>query len=433
MSLINTVVSYLIKAIFFIQLLIVVSLNKHKFQKINTVFINSYSFGHSVIESTVFFETFGVNGLCLSVGNKSNRNYFFKDIFNPNILIHFWIPDVKTLKYYQAIRKRVHESIDVSMQNSKLIRLIIGKNLTSISRDLLLENAAKLKLVKNYNLSEKKATELITKFRNDFIKAGINHSSALQLIVQQENYITIDLPESLSKLNQKFNHYLEKLASEHESQEVKICTLILRKSHKAWTGMGINGYVQVIEYLREKNYVICIVGDVNEFKSLRNDPAFFGVYDHNVFDLDVKSFQLLSIFNSQFCVGDQSGVQTIVHLFAKKNLIINVIPTGQNQFNTVCLPQIWKDQAGRMASAEEHLNQLFLRSHPFRLPNNKILTPSFNESSVVLTAVKNFVRGIEQNDIKYIPHSEEIFDTEYISKYTQSGGFAPEFFKTLKL
>ena len=42
------------------------------------------------------------------------------------------------------------------------------------------------------------------------------------------------------------------------------------------------------------------------------------------------------------------------------------------------------------------------------------------------------VRGIEQNDIKYIPHSEKIFDTEYISKYTQSGGFAPEFFKTLK-
>ena len=115
------------------------------------------------------------------MGNNSNRNYYFKDIFKPNILIHFWIPDVKTLVFYQAIRKRAHEVIEVSMQNSKLIKLIIGKNLTSISRDLLLENAAKSKLVKNYNFSEKKATELITKFQNDFTKAENNHSTALQL------------------------------------------------------------------------------------------------------------------------------------------------------------------------------------------------------------------------------------------------------------
>ena len=80
-----------------------------------------------------------------------------------------------------------------------------------------------------------------------------------------------------------------------------------------------------------------------------------------------------------------------------------------------------------------HPKEGWIVSQTFKLSNNKILTPSFNESSVVLTAVKNFVRGIEQNDIKYIPHSEKIFDTEYISKYTQSGGFAPEFFKTLKL
>ena len=419
----------MLKAIFFIQLLIVVSLNKHKFQKINTIFINSYSFGHSVIESTVFFETFGVNGLCLSVGNKENRNYYFKDIFKPNILIHFWIPNVKTLVFYQAIRKRVHEVIEVSMQNSKLIKLIIGKNLTSINRDLLLENVAKLKLVKNFGLSEKKATEVIAKFQSDFRKANNNHSSALQLIAQQESYISLDLPYSLSKLNQRFKYNLEKLAGNYKSEEVKICTLILRKSHKAWSGMGIHGYKQIIEYLRKKQYIICIVGDVSEFINSRNDPAFFGVYDHNDFDLDDKSFQLLSIFNSQFCIGDQSGAQTIVHFIGKKNLILNTIPMGQNQFNTVCLPQIWKDQEGRKVSTEKHLNQLFLQYQPLKLSNNKVLTPNLNEPSVVLATVKNFVEGAEQNNIKYISQSEKIFDIEYFSKYTQSGGFAPEFFK----
>ena len=418
----------MLKAIFFIQLLIVVSLNKHKFQKINTIFINSYSFGHSVIESTVFFETFGVNGLCLSVGNKSNRNYYFKDIFKPNILIHFWIPDVKTLVFYQAIRKRAHEVIEVSMQNSKLIKLIIGKNLTSISRDLLLENAAKSKLVKNYNFSEKKATELITKFQNAFTKAENNHSTALQLLVQQESDNTIVLPYSLSKLNKKLSYYLEKVADEYEFNEVKICTLVLRKSHKAWSGMGINGYRKVIEYLRNKQYLICIVGDVDEFTDLRNDPAFLGVFDHNDVDLDIKSFQILSIFNSKFCIGDQSGAQTIVHFFGKKNLILNTIPMGQTQFNTVCLPQIWKDQAGRRVAMEKHLNQLFLRVHSLKLANSEVLSASFNEPGVVLAAVKNFVEGFETNDIKYISHSKKILDVEYFSKYTQYGGFAPEFF-----
>jgi hypothetical protein len=65
-----------------------------------------------------------------------------------------------------------------------------------------------------------------------------------------------------------------------------------------------------------------------------------------------------------------------------------------------------------------------------KLSNNKVLTPSLNETSVVLTTVKNFVEGVEQNNIKYSPHSEKIVDIEHISKYTQSGGFAPEFFKT---
>ena len=64
------------------------------------------------------------------------------------------------------------------------------------------------------------------------------------------------------------------------------------------------------------------------------------------------------------------------------------------------------------------------------MSNNKVLTPSLNETSVVLTTVKNFVEGVEQNNIKYSPHSEKIVDIEHISKYTQSGGFAPEFFKT---
>jgi putative glycosyltransferase (TIGR04372 family) len=403
---------------------------KHKLQKINTVFINSYGFGHSVIESTIFYELFGFNGLCLSVGNKTNRNYYFKDIFEPYVLIHFWVPNVKSLILYQAIRKRVHEIIEISLQNSKLIKLILGKNLISMDRNILLQNAAKLKLIENYGMSEKKAIELLTEFHNDYKKAnGNNHSSALQLIAQQKNDFTPNLPENLSKFNQKFNKYLVKIANKNEFSQVKICTLILRKSHKVWSGMGISGYEQIIEFLRRKEYIIFIVGDVEEFVNLRENPNFFGVYDHNDLHLNVKSFQLLSIFNSQFCIGDQSGAQTIVHFFGKKNLILNTLPVGYNQFNTVCLPQIWKDQKGQRASMRYHLNQLLHLSHPVKVSNNKIFTPSFNESSVMLEAVKNFVINFEQSKIEYIPHSKRIAHYEIVSKYTQNGGFAPEFFK----
>ena len=73
--------SWIVNQLIFLYLVCLVTLNLLKFKKANVIFVNSYAFGHSVIETSVFFHEYGQKGVCISVGSRSNRNKYLKFLY----------------------------------------------------------------------------------------------------------------------------------------------------------------------------------------------------------------------------------------------------------------------------------------------------------------------------------------------------------------
>jgi hypothetical protein len=73
--------------------------NLHKIKKVKYIFINSDQFGHSIVDSQLFIESYGHNSLVISIGTEFNtkinveRNKFFDKLLEAN-LIGIYIPKV---------------------------------------------------------------------------------------------------------------------------------------------------------------------------------------------------------------------------------------------------------------------------------------------------------------------------------------------------
>ena len=362
---------WIFNKIIFFYLLFIVVLNLPKFKKANGVFVNSFAFGHSVQESIVFFSEYGLNGVCISVGNKSNRNKYLKYIFKPHKIIHFWLPNLTNINLYHALRKRVHEVIDSSLQKSKIINIVVRKNFNIIDRETLCNQAAIRNLTNDYSCSEEGAVELLKKFDHDFQNSFGNQAfSSLSYLGQQKNPIQYSTPPEISHLNDKFMKTAQLLNADSLSKELKICTLILRTSWKAWSGTGFASFRQSIDYLKSKNYLINVIGDTQEFQKLLKHQSIEGVYYYKQYRLNSKIFQILSIMNSNFCFGDPSGAYELVYLFNKKTLLLNTLPFGLLRYNTVTLPRIWVDEKGDQVSLDSHSGtflSILLVQNPFTL------------------------------------------------------------------
>jgi len=142
--------------------------------------------------------------------------------------------------------------------------------------------------------------------------------------------------------------------------------------------------------------VIFAIGDIEDITKVRSTNEPNKIFINSDFNLDPQLFQILAVLNSNFCIGEPSGAQAIVHFFGKRNLIINALPVGQHQYNSVILPRIWKDQFGVEASSQDYFDFLLYRIYPYK-DLDRIWAPAYNSNEDILRAVKVFVQNIESS------------------------------------
>jgi hypothetical protein len=394
----KNLVYWVLKKLIFFYLLFLIIFNLRKFKKANAIFVNSFAFGHSVTETSIFFHEYSYDGICISVGSKFHRNKYLKFLYKPYNLLHFWLPNINNINIYHAIRKRTHETIELAFMESKLLNILTGKKIDVISRVPMLNSAAINSLVSDYSCTKDDAIKKLNEFDKAYELAEAKSHSSLHYLVQQKNLIHYTLSPKIARMNAEFLNSADFFAMETYNSNLKLCTLVLRKSWKPWSGQGIYSYVKAIDYLKSKSFLINVIGDLNDFHELRKSQVLKDVFCFSDFNLNPKIFQILSIMNSNFCIGDQSGIQALIHFFNKKNLTINTVPFGQLQYNTVTLPRIWVDKNEVKLNLDEHFNTFLYRIHPTKDINGESVFPKYYSPIDVLDAVKDFVENNENRD-----------------------------------
>ena len=429
----HLLVPFLLSIVTSVVLHVIVFANLTKFRNAKIVFINSSAFGHSIIDSSAFFQVYNKASICISIGHRKNRNKYFKYIYEPQVLIHFWLPYFRTISFQYALRKKVHSTIFKKLQNSWSLRIIIGRNIKCIDRKSLLDEIVTSNLVSNYSYSEKYASYLVEKFKSDFEFADNQHSSSLHFFVQQKNELPSNLPDKFNNYIFKFEKKMQNIKSQNSYKENKVCTIIFRKSRKLWTGLGIESYGELINYLNDKNYIVNVIGDFGkkEYKSW-NQTNNSKIYTHKDYGLNSKVFQILSVKYSDFCLGDSSGAQVVPHFFSKKNLIFNVTPIGQFQYNTMIVPKAWMKN-GLKCSLDEHLNDWLFRYKPFKSQNGDYFSSHFLSKEVMLKALQYFIDGLSRNETMFEKSKDFNFTTDLncLLFYSDSSTISPAYIEYL--
>jgi hypothetical protein len=395
---IRPLISFLISKVTSVIFCFVVLSNLTKFRNSKIVFINSYAFGHSIIETSGFFQAYNKSSICISVGHRKNRNKYFKYVYAPQVLIHFWLPYFRAFDLNHKLKTKVHLTILNNLQTSWLLRVMIGRNIRCIERDILSDEIVTSELMSSYSYSEKDSKNLVEKFKLDFVLADSDHSSSINFLFQKKNTLPSNLPDKFNNYIFKFEKKIKNIKLQNPHKENKICTIILRKSEKLWSGLGIGGYWELIEYLNANNYIVNLIGDFgkNEHKSWKQTKNS-KVYIHKDYGLNSKIFQILSVKYSDFCLGDSSGSQVIPHFFSKKNLIFNVTPIGQLQYNTIIVPKTWTKNSFK-CSIDEQLNTWLFRSKPVKSLNGDNFSSHFLPKEVMLKALKYFIDGLNNGE-----------------------------------
>jgi len=418
-------VNYFFSKLIFLYLISIIILNLRKFKKANSIFLNSYAFGHSVTETTIFFDEYGVESICLSIGSRDHRNKYLCFLYVPYTLLHFWLPRIHDINVYHALRKRAHDAIDLQLKESKIIKFMTGRNLQPVTRQSMLDLVATKNLENVHKLSESLARDFISKINLEYsIAQDRKETCTLHYLVQQPSPLIPNPNFKIKKFDQKFQKALKRLS---ESIEIKprICSIIIRKSWKPWSGNGLKSYIQTIDYLNEHDYIVNILGDVNEFISYRisnNLKAAFCFLDYN---LDDRIFQILSIMNSEFCIGDQSGLQALVHFFNKKHLIINTVPFVQVQYNGVSLPRIWHGTDGTVMKGIKDIESYLYRIHPKTINPNKTIFPLFHDSATIVKSVKMFIDQIELHGAINGLEPCDLIGSDNLANYSSNSFFSP--------
>ena len=408
-----------------VNLIIIVKLKT--FKETNKIFVNFNSFGHSIIDTTAFFSVFGYKSVCISVGSFNDRNKYFKKLYKPYRLINFWLPNFELHRIH--LRVKIGLAIQKSIEGSILLR-ILNPNLGPCAQAYeVIDRAAVEVLEDKYLVPFPTALKTIEELKNEFKDADNVNGSSLQILVgnrcRQQKLSVAFLEEHINKFQIKINSIANKI----NIKEPKVCTLIVRQSKKAWSGVGIEGYLCTLDFLKKQNYIVHVIGDDINVKKFRKIDPTINIFTFSDYKFKKKIFDIVSVYLSDFTFGDPSGAQCIPHFFNKRCLILNNIAVGQIQYNSTILPQIWKDQLNNRASLKLHLDILLYRQTPLHLPDGKILSPHFNDTTTIINCLKDFLNL----DSKETKSFSEIFDLSGISylpsllKYSEKSEFSKVF------
>lgn len=390
--------------------------NRSRFKKTKIFFINFHAFGHSVKDTLNFFDAFGSNGVCISVGSSSERNKYIKDMIVPHILVNFWVPNLKYRN--QLLRKIVGSKIVYILNNSFLLKRFVCSEVRIVEYwDIHNEIASKV-LSRISGKNESVLREMISKLQVDFSESR-NKSSAGAFL--------LDTVDHRLKLNDAFTkNYKDFLGQiEHVKHNTPIIILILRRTGtgKSWSSGGFDTYLKCVTTLIETGYAVIAIGDVEELMYLREQiPILKSVLTKFDFDLDHKLFEIIAVQNSFFCLGDASGTQTLPRMFRKPTIIYNCMPFAALYSNTIAVPKIWKTELGEIASWSEHTGALKYRLNSYTdIKSGRTYTPRTVPAEVAYTVLENFLINLKLksfNDSKVLHGTNFMSEIENFNKYS---------------
>jgi hypothetical protein len=404
------------------------------FRKITKIFVNFYAFGHSVTDTCIFFTAYGSGSVCISVGNKNERNWQLKQILKINKIIHFRLPLFK-LKNDIIYRKLFGPEIIYQINRNYLLKKI-NKNISPcLNFDETIRKSTIINLSKNSDLNFKVDEQIILKLEALYKENGNSNGAATQISWQNRCLVEYNLPKKLLNFE---SVYIKKINDIKKQKSRKICTLILRNKnqHKPHAGLGLSGYKQILEFLVQNGYFVNLVGDLDykEYVLFKNHWTLQSRQVISHFDLNVseKIFQIISIKNSEFCLGDPSGLQALVWFFGTRNLIFNNVPTVNMNYNTLILPRIWRKSDGNLASMNLHFNELLYRIYPWKDEKDTLYSPTFNSPETMMETLSEFLILLESGaQIQTKPMVKNLLSNSPVLSLSQNSDISSAFLKLL--
>jgi len=419
---------------FIVKILIntIIVLKWKNFKQTNQIFVNLNSFGHSIIDTTSFFHVFGVKSICISVGSSQDRNKYFKELYKPYKLINFYLPNMK----YNRIRLRVKvgNAIQKNLDKSFLLKKINPNLVPCVQQSEVVDLAAARLLENKYKITNNAAKKIIDELKISFKAADNVNGSSIQLLIGNKNNFEEANLKFLEKYLKIFQAKNKVIAKKLGVNSPKTCTLIVRRSKKAWSGVGIEGYLHTLNFLKEKNYIVHLIGDYENSRALSRKDKNMNLFTNLDYDLEKKIFEILTVFLSDFTFGDPSGAQCIPHFFNKRCLILNNIAVGQVHYNSEILPQIWKDQFDNIVSLHDHFDTLLYRQTPLKLEDGRILAPKFNDANMILACLNDFI-SFKGEKSKLFSKDPKYYDLAFlpdIFTYSENFSYCESFLNQFK-
>lgn len=422
---------FLVKIYVFIALQILILLNFSKFKKTTSIFVNYYAFGHSIADVCNYFTANPRYSLCISIGNKRERNYEFKQLISNYNLIHFRLPTLPKSKNINL--RKIVGPITINQLNSSAILTRLNKNkIECVEFTKTIDKATSKNLSSTFSISKQRSDEIISLAKHLYLKNENSNGVSTQLYWQLSNSIELTYHKKFTRFEDMYLARINRLAN---GLEVKICTLIVRQDnyHKPHHGIGLGGYTEIIKLLNANNFIVNLIGDIDftNHKSIVNLKKFKTLTSLD-YNFNSKLFQLIAIKNSSFCLGDPSGAQALVGLFNKKNLIFNNIPVGQFHANSLILPRVWRDQNGKKSTKDIITNELFYRINPWVDKTGKRFTPHKNSKETLITVTQNFLDYYENKD-KIVPSKafQDFTKNSPLVEFALSSDIASQYFEQM--
>jgi hypothetical protein len=380
------------------------ALNLRKIKKAKYIFINSNSFGHSVLDSIAFIETFGVDSLVISLGTEFNhvvgteRNRYFDLCLDKN-LIGIYFPELSkkknNWKFVHPLSKRILELVRKAM-NCPQIQFYEDKK-------FVLEDVVPKKISRALNCSLDEGKKIYKNLDICLVEGRFHFHPAGCIPIFTESK-QIDLSSVNSKIERKFLQNLESWF-----QHKPFVCLAIRRGKTPWHS-NADYYLELIDLLYSLGFEVALIGDreyIYEIVEKKNFSGHDKIYNLYIDKYQQKYFELFAIKNCTFVVGDQGGVWSLVHAFNKPGLQINTSPVATLQYNVEVLPRKWiyRDSGVEMLDANMVFNDLFFKwrfnsivnkSHGDRVINSSFigesnqLTPVENDKSFILSVVKRY-------------------------------------------
>lgn len=359
--------------------------------------MNYYAFGHSIADVCNYFTANPRYSLCISIGNKRERNYEFKQLISNYNLIHFRLPTLPKSKNINL--RKIIGPITINQLNSSALLSLLNKNKIECAEFAkTIDKATSKNISSRFSISKQRSDEIISLIKQLYLINENSNGVSTQLYWQLSNSIELTYHKKFTRFEDMYLTRVKQLAN---GLDGKTCTLIVRQDnyHKPHHGIGLGGYTEIIELLNANNFIVNLIGDIDfaSHKSILNSKNVKVLTSLDC-GFNSKLFQLAAIKSSSFCLGDPSGAQALVSLFNKKNLIFNNIPVGQFHSNSLILPRVWKDQNGKTATKELITNKLFYRIYPWVDKSGKTFTPHKNSKDTLIKVTQKFLEYYENKD-----------------------------------